>query len=53
MLNLCQIARIMQATGKPLGETGLSIDLAQQRQSGVGTHVGAVKPKQDRLAVEG
>jgi hypothetical protein len=53
MLNFHRIARIAQASGEPLRETRLALDLAQQRQPRVGAHVCAVKSKQDRLAIEG
>ncbi len=53
MPNLRRIARIAQAIGKPLCQTRLALDLAQQRQSCVRAHVSAVKSKQDRLAIEG
>lgn len=53
MLNLRRIAWIAQAIGEPLCQTRLAFDLAQERQPGIGTHVRAVKIKQDRLAIHG
>src|SRR6056297_415765 len=53
MLNFRRIARIVQAIGKPLRQTRLALDLAQQGQSGVRAHVCTVEPEQDRLAIEG
>ncbi|CUH39184.1 hypothetical protein JSE7799_03265 [Jannaschia seosinensis] len=53
MLNFRRVTRIAQAIGEPLRQIRLALDLAQQGQPRVGAHVGAVKPEQDRLAIEG
>ncbi|CUH40784.1 hypothetical protein JSE7799_03521 [Jannaschia seosinensis] len=53
MLNFRRVTRIVQAICEPLRQTRPALDLAQQGQAGVGAHVGAVKPEQDRLAIEG
>ncbi|CUH39348.1 hypothetical protein JSE7799_02072 [Jannaschia seosinensis] len=53
MLNFRRVTRIAQASSEPLRQTRPALDLAQQGQSGVGAHVGAVKPEQDRLTVKG
>ena len=51
---LCEVIdERVQAICKPLRQTRLALDLAQQRQPCVGAHVCAVKSKQDRLAIEG
>ncbi|CUH40421.1 hypothetical protein JSE7799_03153 [Jannaschia seosinensis] len=53
MLNFRRVTRIVQAICEPLRQTRPALDLAQQGQAGVGAHVGAVKPEQDRLTVKG
>jgi hypothetical protein len=53
MLNFRRVTRIVQAICEPLRQTRPALDLAQQGQAGVGAHVGAVKIKEDRLAVKG
>ena len=51
VLNLGRITRINHARSKTLCQTCLTLDLAQQGQPGIRTHVRAIKTKQDWLAI--
>ena len=53
VLHLGRITRVHHASGKPLCQSCFALDLAQQGQTGVGTHVRAVKAKQHRLTIQG
>ena len=52
-MNLAWIAQILETGCQQAGQTISPLNLAQERQPGIGTHIRTVKAKQDRLAIHG